>query len=163
MQFAIKPIQQPQPTSNFTFGRWPALTAVCAWLRWKLEILRDFGIRPKLKLKIDYNRSRWARLPRAGELLDFCRDDKDGLAFRFRWALVTEDGEFEPGLCRMTLFHLVWPCAANGWRPPVRSVILKQPRSYHEQILINKKSLANYLLSRSEEADRRFSNKGEGN
>jgi len=66
-------------------------------------------------------RPEWTRLPKAGSLC---------------WL---------SGLSRSKLNQLILPCAENGSRPPVRSVVLRQPGRIKGVRLIHVASLLAYI------------------
>jgi hypothetical protein len=62
-------------------------------------------------------------------------------------------GQRDPltGLSRTTLSELVLPCSANGFKPPVRSVLLKKRGASRGIRLIHVPSLLEHLGSLAEE------------
>lgn len=51
------------------------------------------------------------------------------------------------GLSRSTLNELILPCEGNGYRPPVRSILLKKRHATRGIRLIHRESLLDYLNS----------------
>ncbi|RBP41472.1 hypothetical protein DES53_107304 [Roseimicrobium gellanilyticum] len=51
------------------------------------------------------------------------------------------------GLSRSALNELILPCAANGYKPPVKSIVLKKKHAVRGVRLIHVGSLLNYLNS----------------
>ena len=58
-------------------------------------------------------------------------------------------GEFCPhcGLSRSALYRLVRPVPENGYKPPVKSVIVRQRGATRGAVLVSYDSLLNYLNS----------------
>lgn len=71
------------------------------------------------------------------------------------WVRLPQTGQRSPlcGLSRSSLNELVLPCAANGGRPPVKSVVLKKRHAMRGIRLIHVPSLLGYLDSLAADAN----------
>lgn len=61
------------------------------------------------------------------------------------WLRLPKPGHRLEGLSRTTLNELAIPCAVNGYRPPVRSILIKRRGAARGIRLINRQSLYEYL------------------
>jgi len=61
------------------------------------------------------------------------------------WARLPKPGERFIGLSRSTLTELTVPCEANGFRPPVKSAVIKKRHALRGIRLINVPSLMEHL------------------
>ena len=68
------------------------------------------------------------------------------------WIRLPKPGHLCPwtGLSRSKLNELILPCAANGGKPPVRSVCLRKPGALKGTRLIHLRSLLEYLQKHME-------------
>lgn len=73
--------------------------------------------------QISHQEAQWLRLPRKGERCQIT------------------------GLSRTSMAELAVPCAANGRRPPVRSILLRKKSAQRGIRLVSKESLLAYLNS----------------
>ena len=67
------------------------------------------------------------------------------------WMRLPRPGNRLEGLSRTTLNELLIPCAANGFRPPVRSILIKKRGAARGIRLINRQSLKGYLQHLADE------------
>lgn len=56
------------------------------------------------------------------------------------------------GLSRSFMCNLVLPCQENGYRPPVRSIVIRRPKAKTGVRLVDVASLRQYLLQHVEPA-----------
>lgn len=61
------------------------------------------------------------------------------------WLRLPKPGSRLEGLSRTSITELVVPCGANGYKPPVRSVLLKKRGAARGIRLIEKRSFFAYL------------------
>jgi hypothetical protein len=61
------------------------------------------------------------------------------------WLRLPKPGHRLEGLSRTTLTELAVPCAINGFKPPIRSLLIKKRGAARGIRLIEKRSLYSYL------------------
>lgn len=72
---------------------------------------------------------------------------KTAQAINSDWSRLPKPGERFVGLSRSTLTELTVPCEANGFRPPVKSAVIKKRHALRGIRLINVPSLMSHLES----------------